>query len=165
LLLFLLVLFRFRRRFNHEFARQSQITWPEATALFTLRPIALQKGEKPHANGTTELAEPYHFYSQGAEFTGRQLLPEVLSLRKEEQQRIEQRLNAADKTWKVKYNPKDPQENMLRVGHSGLSWWKVVVYGFFGIVLPLCFVYGIMAYLTDPVAWWDAVSFGTSDQG
>ena len=160
IVLVLLTLFRFRRRFNAEFDRQTMITWPVSSAIFTSRPIELEKKGQPGAPTVSKLEQSYSFYTQGEAFTGNRLIPEITLIAPEEEDRIERKLNEQGRTWWVKYNPDDPSENMLKAGHGGLSWSKVLVYAFFGVILPGFFIYAAMAYLTDPVAWWDAVTFG-----
>jgi hypothetical protein len=165
IILFFLVVFRFRRRFNAEFDRQHQITWPAVPALFAVDTLELEASE-PASEGTpyrSSLANGYEFYTHGKRFTGNQLLPEQLALDESARTTLLQRLNARKDTLQVRYDPNGPVRNFLAVGHGGLSWSKVVVYAFFGVVLPLFLGYAALALLNDPAVWWDAITFGSSE--
>ncbi|WP_020567024.1 hypothetical protein [Neolewinella persica] len=159
--LFLLVVFRFRRRFNAEFDRQRQITWPAVPAFFAKDTLELEV--TPVNEGAPYyscLKYGYEFYTYGQKFVGRQLLPEQVGLTEAAGKKVLQQLNAQKSELQVRYDPAGPVRNFLVVGHSGLSWFKVCVFAFFGVVLPLFLLYSTLALLTDPAVWWDAVTFG-----
>lgn len=165
IILFLLVVFRFRRRFNAEFARQQAITWPAVPALFSVDTLDLEETEPASEvpSYRSSLANGYMFYTHGKRFTGNQLLPEQLALDEGARTTLLQRLNARKDSLQVRYDPDGPAHNFLAVGHSGLSWAKVLVYAFFGVVLPLFIAYSMLTLLTDPVVWWDTITFGLSE--
>jgi hypothetical protein len=164
IVLFLLVVFHFRWRFNAEFDRQQQITWPAVPAVFSTEKLELTKalpgGESMPYN--TSLTQHYAFYSQGARHVGNQLLPELLALDEGSHAALVKQLNDQKSTLQVRYDPTRPVQNFLAVGHGGLSWPKVCIYAFFGVVLPMLLIYSTLALLTDPAAWWDAITFGES---
>ena len=162
IILFLLVVFRFRRRFNAEFNRQQAITWPVVPVFFAVNALELEASE-PVDEGTpfrSGLVNGYEFYTHGKRFTGNQLLPEQIALDEGTRTILLQRLNARKDKLQARYDPASPAHNFLAVGHGGLSWHKVIVYAFFGIALPLFLTYSTLALLTDPAVWWDTITFG-----
>ncbi|MFK8161315.1 MAG: hypothetical protein AB8H12_02525 [Lewinella sp.] len=163
IILFVLVVFRFRRRFNAEFDRQRQISWPAVPAHFVNHTLKLEitpLNETMHFYSC--LKKGYEFYTHGQRFVGRQLLPEQLGIAEATGKRVLEQLNTRRDALQVRYDPDGPARNFLAVGHGGLSWAKVCVYAFFGVVIPLLLVYSALALLTDPAEWWDAVTFGKS---
>jgi hypothetical protein len=164
IVLFLLVVFRFRRRFNAEFERQQQITWPSVPARFSTDRLELEIAPLTEAMPYSSwLAHGYEFYTHGDRFVGKQLLPEEQLLDKTAGTALNLELNTRKAELAVRYDPADPTRNFLAVGHSGLSWGKVIIYAFFGVVLPLLLTYSTLALLTDPGAWWDAITFGSPE--
>lgn len=164
IVLFLLVVFRFRRRFNAEFDRQQQITWPSVPARFPTDRLELEIAPLTESMPYSScLANGYEFYTHGDRFVGKQLLPEEHLLDQAAGTALNLDLNTRKAELEVRYDPVDPARNFLAVGHGGLSWGKVVVYAFFGVVLPLFLIYSTLALLTDPGAWWDAITFGSPE--
>ena len=160
LILFGLVVWRFRQRYNAEFMRQRQITWPEAKPAFGVGKLRVRKerGEEKKYY-VSELDENYHLYTHGQRFTGKRLLPEAVMIKKGEQLAINNALNDKRETLMVKFNPDDPSDNMLSVGHPGLGWSKVLVYALFGVLIPVFMLYSIFAWMTDPSSWWSTIVF------
>lgn len=160
LLLFGLVVWRFRQRYNAEFLRQRQITWPEAKPAFGVGALQLRKerGEEKKYF-VSELEENYHLFTHGERFKGNRLLPELVMVKEGDQKEINQALNEKRETLMVKFNPDDPTDNMLSVGHPGLGWSKVLIYALFGVLIPTFMLYSIIAWTTDPASWWSTVVF------
>jgi hypothetical protein len=110
----------------------------------------------------TSLRQHYAFYSQGDRHVGNQLLPELMALDEVAHAALVKQLNDQKSTLQVRYDPTRPVQNFLAVGHGGLSWFKVCIYAFFGVVLPLFLAYSALTLLTDPAVWWDTITFGES---
>jgi hypothetical protein len=152
------IAFRFRKRFNAEFRRQQMITWPTVRVLTDNEHLQLRK-EEGRTTYAAELDEDYHFFTHGKRYTGQQLIGEEIPLSTEQKTIITKRLNEQRSQLTARFNPAAPEENMLRVGHSSLGWGKVLVYAFFGVVLPTFFAYSSLEWATDPATWWETVKF------
>lgn len=160
LILFGLAFWRFRQRWYAESKRQRQITWPEAKPAFGVDQLQLRKEKGDEEKFyVAELDEDYYLYTHGQRFRGNKLLPETALIKEEEQKTINQILNVKRELLRAKFNPEDPRENMLSVGHQSLSWTKVLIYAFFGVLIPAFFIYSIFAWSTDPTTWWSTVIF------
>lgn len=165
IILFLLVAYRFRKRFQAEVRRQQAITWPAVPASFGVDVLDLAAAEPVRGNAAyrSTLAADYQFYTLGKRYAGNEILPEQLTLDKEARTTLLQRLNACKNTLQVRYDPADPARSFLAVGHGRLNWTKVIGYAVLGVILPLFLTYSALALLTDPEVWWDAVTFGTME--
>lgn len=139
----ILVFGHFVWSFYAEARRQRIFSWPRVAVIFGAdRPIRLKPHfARPKKKWLTQLLEPYHFYAYGELFTGNQLLPREQHVGEFDRDRVEYKLNLGKHPLKAWYNPKKPEENMLLVPRRRLSWWGVIAYLFFGLVLPFLFVY------------------------
>lgn len=156
--LFALTLHRFGNRFNEEVDRQRMLTWPRVPAIFDPKePILLEPsiGARRGVKWFTRLAEPYRFYFNGELREGNNLIPEKIRLNNNDQQEIGRRLNRRREELTVRYNPEDFTENMLLVPHAGISWPRLAVYLFFGVVLPVVFIH----FLLLPLITWETASY------
>lgn len=140
LLLTTLVLLRFRKRFNAEYRRQEMLTWPRAKAILQTDHLQLEDA-KSQPGGLTKLDRSYQFYTQGRAFHGTRVIPEEITVSREQKAIITKRLNEQRDQLTVRFNPQNPKENVLRVGHQHLSWTNVVAYAFFGVVIPAGLLY------------------------
>lgn len=162
LLLFLMVAFRFRRRFNAEFTRQRMLTWPEATAVFSTRPLELEQKEHAGSPILSELKGGYTFYNNGTAYHGNRLIPDLKLLDPLARDIIERKLNEPGREWKIKYNPADPNDNLLRVDHEKLSWLNVLIYAVMGLIIPLFLLASALTFYHDPGSWLETISLGTA---
>lgn len=156
--LFLLVGLRFVKRFNAEFRRQEMTTWPTAKAVFDVDHLQLRNdAERPGAVG--ELDRNYQFYSQGQAYTGKRLVADTVTISQERQTIVNKLLNEQREELTVRFNPAAPEENVLRVGHAHLTWWKVLVYAFFGVAIPVGMIYMAIRWSGGPLSWSDTFTF------
>ena len=107
------------------------VTWPKRKPHFNEDEpsFALKASETPSLWWNV-LAEKYTFFTQGEKFEGNQLLPLEFHLGVREAEEVESTLQLAEEAGSLRtyYNPADPTQNFLAVGHSHLSWGKVLVY-------------------------------------
>lgn len=139
--LFLYTAYRFVRRLSAETRRQEMITWPTAAGRMELEDISLVRDRKSGIRSLARVEGGYKIYAQGQAFTGDRLLPDSVLIDEDERYDIEQWLTEQEEI-PVHFNPKEPQDNTILVGHNGLDWWRMYVYIFFGVALP-----GLLIYL------------------
>lgn len=153
---------RFWLRFRKERQRQLMVTWPKS------RPHFAQEDPDLTLEGTTNetlrwnrLREPYTFFTNREKFTGRNLLPLSFQMGLREAEEVETSLALAEEARKLTahYNPADPNQNFLAIGHTHLSWGKVMVYLGIGILLPVFLTYSYIIIAADPQVWWQTVTF------
>lgn len=156
--LFLLVGLRFVKRFNAEFQRQEMTTWPTTKALFDVDHIQL-RNDPERAGAVGELDRDYQFYSQGQAYTGKRLVADAVTISRERQTIVNKLLNEQRDELTVRFNPATPEENVLRVGHAHLTWWKMLVYAFFGVVVPVYMIYMTLLWSGGPGSWSDTITF------
>jgi hypothetical protein len=157
--------FRFHSRFNAEVHRQRMLTWPEVPAIFDPNePILLE----PHIGSAskewfTRLLKPYRFYYNGELREGNHLIPDNIKLREYDQRAVARKLNWRREQMTVRCNSEVPEDNTLLVPHQGLTWSRLLVYLFFGVVLPVLFLYGVLAYHWEPNYWLElGMDYGSS---
>jgi len=155
-----LSLYRFRARFNAESHRQQMITWPEVPAIFDLKePILLEPSiGSSGQEWFTRLLEPYRFYFNGELREGNHLIPEKIKLNETDQREVGRRLNRRREELTVRCNPDDPVDNALLVPHLGLSWPRLLVYLFYGVVLPLALTKVVLYAYQAPSEWWEVIT-------
>lgn len=157
-LLFILVGLRFVKRFNAEFRRQEMTTWPTAKAVFDVDHLQLRNDpEREGAMG--ELDRNYQFYSQGQAYAGKRLVADAVTISPERRTIVNKLLNEQREELTVRFNPAAPEENVLRVGHAHLTWWKVLVYAFFGVVVPVFMIYMYLKWQGGPLSWSETITF------
>ena len=131
--LFVLSALRLLLRLRQEAKRQQMLSWPRVPARMVADEveIRLRYGHPVH------LAHGYAFFANGRRYTGSRVASALYAADREEQQQLREYLNARREGLRVTYNPTNPTENFLFVAHSGLRWWNVLVYIFFGVLLPI----------------------------
>lgn len=156
--LVVLIALRFGKRFNAEFRRQEMVTWPTAKGIFDTENLQL-RNDPDRKGAVGELDRDYQFYSHGKAYTGRKLIAEEITISREQQLIVNKLLNKGRDDLSVRFNPKQPEDNVLRVGHAHLTWWKIFVYAFFGVVIPVFMVYCILQWPNTAETWFDTLHF------
>jgi hypothetical protein len=153
---------RFWLRFRKERQRQLMVTWPKSKPHFEEdEPSFALRGTQNQSVRWNYLNDQYTFFTQGEKFSGNHLLPEEFHVGVREAEEVETNLRLAEEagSLRVHYNPADPVQNYLAVGHTHLSWGRVVAYLILGVCIPLFLVYSYFFMATDPQTWWQTVTF------
>lgn len=153
---------RFWLRFEKERRRQLMITWPKRRPHFTEDDpdFKLQRTENKLIRWNY-LSDQYTFFTQGEKYVGNKLVPEEFQMGVREAEEVETNLRLALESGSLRshYNPADPTENFLAIGHTHLGWGKLLVYLVLGILMPVLLFYSYLAVSADPEVWWQTVTF------
>lgn len=143
--LMVVLLLRFRQRFNAEHRRQERLTWPRARMHSTAERLELRPDQQ-RQGARTRLRTEYRFFSQGESHRGDRVIPEDVHVSREQATIVNDHLNKHRDGLTVRFNPRNPADNALRVGHASLSWWRTGVYVLLGLYLPASLLYLLFSW-------------------